>query len=819
MKVLIVGGVAGGASAACRLRRLSEDAQIILFEKGEYISYANCGLPYYIGGAIKEKDRLLVTKPETLRSRFNIDVRVQSEVVAIHRDKKTVTVLNHKDGSQYEESYDKLILSPGGNPKRPPLPGIGLPGIFTLRTVPDTFRIDEYITEHSAKSAVVVGAGFIGVEMAENLKERGLDVTIVEFLPQAVAPLDPEMAAILHRNLRENGVKLHFNTGVEGFEQKDRIAVKLSDKTELSADLVILSIGVSPDGTLVKEAGLPLGIKGSIKVDDTFRTGDPDIYAVGDAIGVKQFLTGDETLLALAGPANRQGRAAGENILGSSTVKDEGVIGSSVLKVFDLTAASTGLNEKLLKEKKLPYLKTYVHPSDHASYYPNSVSLSMKLLFAPDGKIYGAQAVGAAGADKRIDVIATAIHFGGTVYDLEKLELCYAPPYSSAKDPVNMLGFTAANILRGDVKPFYAEDTDGLDRNKVTLLDVRTPEEAETGVIDGAVNIPVDELRSRLSELPKDKPVYAYCAVGLRGYVASRILTQHGFDAYNLSGGIKTWRDAHEKPDAPSPTDCVGMKKENGKPAKSCDLPLTGNEKVIEVDACGLQCPGPIMKTAQAVKAAAEGEILLIRATDPGFVSDIGVWCERTGNRLLGTKRDGAAYEVRVQKYAPAVSAASQPAGGNDKSIIVFSGDLDRAIASLIIANGAASMGRKVTMFFTFWGLNILRRNNRVGVKKGFMEKMFGAMMPRGTQKLGLSRMNMLGMGPKMIRGVMRRKHVSSLEELLQSAIDSGVRIVACQMSMDIMGIRREELIDGVEIAGVATFLGAAEQSDTNLFI
>lgn len=561
MKVLIVGGVAGGASAACRLRRLDEEAQIILFEKGEYISYANCGLPYYIGGAIKEKDRLLVTSPETLRSRFNIDVRVQSEVVSINRDKKTVTVLNHADGSKREESYDKLVLSPGGNPKRPNLPGIDLPGIFTLRTVPDTFRIDEYITQKSAKKAVVVGAGFIGVEMAENLKERGLDVTIVEFLPQAVSNLDPEMAAILHRHMRENGIELRFGTGVQGFEQKQGLTVKLSNQEDLDADLVILSIGVAPDSTLVKNAGLSLGMKGSIRVDDTFRTEDPDIYAVGDAIDVKQFITGEETMLALAGPANRQGRAAAENLLGKRTVKDEGVIGSAILKVFDLTAASTGLNEKQLKEKKLPYLKTYVHPSDHAGYYPNSVQLSLKLLFSPEGKIYGAQAVGAAGADKRIDVLATALRLGGTVYDLEKLELCYAPPYSSAKDPVNMLGFTAANILRGDVKVFYAEDTDRLDPAKVTLLDVRTPEETETGMLDGAVNIPVDDLRGRLSELPKDKPVYAYCAVGLRGYVAARILTQHGFDVYNLSGGMKTWRDVHDEPETPSPTDCVGNKK------------------------------------------------------------------------------------------------------------------------------------------------------------------------------------------------------------------------------------------------------------------
>ena len=818
MKVLIVGGVAGGASAACRLRRLSEDAQIILFEKGKYISYANCGLPYYIGGTIQDKDQLLVTKPETLRSRFNIDVRVQNEVVSINREKKSVMVLNHGDGSRYEESYDKLILSPGAEPKRPNLPGIDLPGIFTLRTVPDTLRIDRYLKEHDAKSAVVVGAGFIGVEMAENLRERGLDVTIVEFLPQAVAPFDPEMAAILHRHLRENGIKLRFNTGVKGFEQKGRLTVQLSDQSELPADVVLLSIGVAPDSALAKDAGLPLGMKDSIRVDETFRTGDPDIYAVGDAIEVNQFLTGGKTMLALAGPANRQGRAAGENVLGKRTVKDDGVIGSSILKVFDLTAACTGLNEKQLKEKKLPYFKTYIHPGNHASYYPGAMPLDMKLLFAPDGKIYGAQAVGAAGADKRIDVIAAAIWFGGTVYDLEKLELCYAPPYSSAKDPVNMLGFTAANILRGDVKVVYAEDIDQTEPGRITLLDVRTPEETATGMIDGAVNIPVDELRGRLSELPKDKPVYAYCAVGLRGYVACRILTQHGFDAYNLSGGLKTWRDVHEKPDVPSPTDCAGIKKNNSRKDKVCGLPLTGSEKIIEVDACGLQCPGPIMKTAQAVKAAAEGEILRIRATDPGFVSDIGVWCERTGNRLLGTTRSGTVYEVRVQKYAP-VQAAAPAAGGNGKAIIVFSGDLDRAIASLIIANGAAAMGRKVTLFFTFWGLNILRREDRVRVKKSLTEKMFGAMMPRGTGKLGLSRMNLLGLGPKMIRSVMQRKHVSSLEELLRSAIGSGVRIVACQMSMDIMGIRKEELIDGVEVAGVATFLGAAEQSDTSLFI
>jgi len=818
MKVLIVGGVAGGASAATKLRRQSKDAEIILFEKGEYISYANCGLPYYIGGTIKEKERLLVTSPALLRERFNIDVRTMNEVTKIDREKKTVTVQNSKDGSSYEESYDKLILSPGAQPKRPNLPGIELDGIFTLRTVPDTYQIDAYIKENKAKTAVVVGAGFIGVEMAENLKERGLDVTIVEFLNQAVGSLDPEMAEILHHHMRENGIKLLFGTGVQAFEKTENLKIKLTGEKELSADIVILSIGVAPDSRLAKESGLELGVGGSIKVDDTYATSDPNIFAVGDAIGVRQLVTGDETMIPLAGPANKQGRLVGENVLGERITKASGVQGSAVLKVFDMTAASTGLNEKQLKAQKIAYQKTYVHPASHASYYPDSTQMSLKLLFAADGKILGAQAVGFDGVDKRIDVLATALRLGGTVYDLEELELCYAPPYSSAKDPVNMLGFTAANILRGNMKVFHYDEVDALDREKVTLLDVRTTEEVNAGTFEGAVHIPIDELRGRMNELPKEKPVYAFCKVGLRGYIAARMLTQNGFDVYNLSGGYKTYciaKGEQGEKTKPCCVDCIGVKK------KQDDEPTEVGEKiakVIEVDACGLQCPGPIMKAAEGIKKIRDGECLLIRATDPAFASDIAVWCEKTGNPLLGVERDGATYSVRIQKGG-AISAVSPAQGGNDKSMIIFSGELDKALAALIIANGAASMGRKVTLFFTFWGLNILRKNERVHVKKSPIEKMFGIMMPRGSKKLGLSRMNMMSMGSRMIRGVMKSKNVTSLEELIQSAMASGVRMIACQMSMDIMGIKKEELIDGVEIAGVATFLGSAEQSDTNLFI
>lgn len=813
MKICIVGGVAGGASAATRLRRLSEDAEIVLFEKGEYISYANCGLPYYIGGSIKSKDALLVTKPELLRSRFRVDVRVQNEVLSIDREAKTIQVRDYAAGKTYAESYDKLILSPGAEPKRPNLPGVELDGVFTLRTVPDTFRIDQYIQEKNAASAVVVGGGFIGVEMAENLKERGLDVSIVEFADQVVAPLDKEMANLLHRHLAEHGVRLQLGTGLTGIEKKNgALEVSLTKGEPIKTDLVLLSMGVAPENKLAKEAGLKLGVGNSIAVNEFYQTSDPDIYAVGDAIGVKNLVTGQENLVPLAGPANKQGRIAAENALGAQKTTGEGVQGSSVLKVFDLTAASTGLNEKQARAQGIAYRKTYVHPQSHASYYPGATPITMKLLFAEDGKVLGAQAVGYEGVEKRIDVLATVIRLRGTVYDLEELELCYAPPYSSAKDPVNMLGFTAANILKGDMPVIYAEDVPALDPEQTTRLDVSMPEEVRMGTVPGFRNLPLDELRGRLGELDPKKPVYVTCRVGLRGYLATRILKQHGFDAYNLSGGYKTYQLVHAKNESAEPPAVRKPEEER------TDI----NVKTIAVDACGLQCPGPIMKVAEGMKGIAEGEQLRIRATDPAFASDIQAWCKSTGNRLLSVQNEKGTYEVVLQKGcganpAPSCSIASED--GHDKTMVIFSGDLDKAIAAFIIANGAAAMGRKVTLFFTFWGLNILRKSEKVKVKKNVIEKMFGVMMPRGSKKLKLSKMHMAGAGSKMIREVMKRKNVSSLEELIQSAMNNGVRVVACQMSMDIMGIRAEELLDGVELGGVATFLGSAETSDTNLFI
>lgn len=825
MKVLIVGGVAGGASAAARLRRLDESAQIILFEKGEFISYANCGLPYYLGGTIKERSRLIVTKPELLRQRFNIDVRTFSEVTQIDREQKKVTVKNHQTGESYFESYDKLLLSPGAEPKKPRLEGLDLEEIFTLRNVADTYKIDDFINTRKPRRVLIVGAGFIGVEMAENLRHRGLDVTVVEFLDQAVASLDFEMAAILHRHLREHDIQLLLGTGVAGFQKTEAIQVVLSNTLTLETDMVILSIGIAPESHLAKEAGLALGIGGSIAVDENYATSDPDIFAVGDAISVRHLVSGNEVLIPLAGPANKQGRTAAECILGLPNKHRREVQGSAILKVFDLTAASTGLTEKQLKGNKIPYLKTYIHPSSHATYYPDSTPISMKLLFNQEGKILGAQAVGFDGVDKRMDVLATALRLGASVFDLEELELCYAPPYSSAKDPVNMLGFTAANILRGDTKVFYYDEVDGLDRSKITLLDVRAPEEFMLGTLEGAINIPVDILRQNMAKIPKDKPVYLFCQVGLRGYVAGRILSQNGYDVFNLSGGYKTYKQAKEQyPEVirseMADTDDSGVKIKPIEAAAPLKAPETA-VKVIQVDACGLQCPGPIMKTAENMRSLQIGEQLKIQATDPAFASDIKVWAEKTGNRLLSVDREKSTFTALIEKGP---ELAIPPAGGpvqvgNDKTMVIFSGDLDKAIAAFIIANGAAAMGRNVTMFFTFWGINILRKNHKVTVNKNLVESMFGFMMPRGSTKLGLSRMHMGGLGVKMIRGLMKQNNVTSLEDLIQSAINNGVRVLACQMSMGLMCIKEEELLDGVELAGVATFLGSAETSDTNLFI
>ncbi|MCC5466292.1 CoA-disulfide reductase [Pelosinus baikalensis] len=811
-KVLIIGGVAGGASAAARLRRLDEHAQIILLERDEHISFANCGLPYYIGETIQDREKLLVQTPKGMQDRFNIDVRVNSEVTALHPERKTVTIHSTTKGI-YEESYDALILSPGAKPIKPPIPGIDSKKIFTLRNIPDTDRIKKQVDLEDIQRAVVIGGGYIGVEMAENLKERGMEVTLVEAAPHILAPFDSDMVAMMEKELEENGVRLLLNDGVKAFQEKSTgLDVVLSSGTTLTADLVILAIGVAPDTSFVKESGIHLGARGHILVNDHMETSIPDIYAVGDAIEVRDFVNEQGAAIPLAGPANKQGRIVADNIAGiSSTFK--GTQGTSIIKVFSLTGATTGNNERNLKRLGLPYQVVYVHPFSHATYYPGALQLSLKLLFNGEGRILGAQGIGIEGIDKSIDVIATTMRLSGTIYDLTELELAYAPPYSSAKDPVNMLGFAAENILANRTEVFTYETLQEYDQEHTILLDVRSPLEFANGHLDGAINIPLDTLRQRLSELDKDKLILAYCKMGLQGYLASRILLQNGFKVKNMTGGFKSASIFFPSQDTPN-----SISNQIAPAASS-----TSFDRFL--DACGLSCPGPLMQLKSVIDEMKENEILQVTASDPGFTEDVKAWCLRTHNSLLDLSKNKGIITALIKKgsvplpvAAPVTTQPLAPAKDN-KTIVVFSGDLDKAMAAFIIANGAASMGKKVTLFFTFWGLNILRKPEHIPVEKGFMDKMFGFMMPRGSKALKLSNMNMLGIGTQMMRMVMKNKNVSSLEELIQSAMAAGIEIVACQMSLDVMGLKQEELLDGVKVGGVGYYLSEAEDSNVNLFI
>lgn len=542
-KIVIVGGVAGGASAACRARRLDEHAQIVLFEKGPFVSFANCGLPYYVGGAIAERGKLNVQTPQSLHKRFNLDVRTLCEVVSIDAGAHEVEVVDHASQTTYRESYDKLVLSPGAEPVRPPLPGTDLPGVLTVRSIPDVDNICALITAKQARRAVVVGGGFIGIEMAENLIERGLFVDLVEMSSHVIKSLDYDMAVDLHRELRAHGVNLHLGEGLASIEQREEgLAVLTSSSKELLCDIVILAIGVRPESKLAQDAGIACGPRGHILVDDHLRTNLPDIYAAGDAIQVTEFVGGQPAAIPLAGPANRQGRIAATNLLGGDYAYT-GTQGSSIVKVFSLAAASTGLTEEAARAQGIDVDKTYLTQPSHASYYPGAKMMGLKVLWEKNtGRLLGAQAVGAEGVDKRIDVVATAIRFGANVRDLVSLELCYAPPFNSAKDPVNMAGFVAQNVLDGNLRQFFPEDVDGLPRDgSVTLLDVRTPGECARGMIDGFVNIPVDELRDRLDQIPPDKPVYLHCKSGQRSYIAYRILVGNGYKCHNLAGGYDRW--------------------------------------------------------------------------------------------------------------------------------------------------------------------------------------------------------------------------------------------------------------------------------------
>lgn len=826
MKYIIVGGVAGGATAAARIRRLTEDAEIVLFEKGEHISYANCGLPYYIGGVIEDRDRLFVQTPEAFGKRFNIDVRILSEVTAIDAEAKQVTV-HTADGKEYVESYDKLLLSPGASPVVPPLEGIDSKGIFTLRNVSDTDRIKAYMAEHKVKRAVIVGGGFIGLEMAENLKHAGAQVAVVEMANQVMAPIDFSMAALVHEHLQQQDVRLYLEQAVEGFSREgDELTVHFKSGVSLKADMVLLSIGVRAETSLAQTAGLKIGEMRGIWVDEYLQTSHEHIYAVGDAIEFPHPITGKSWLNFLAGPANRQARIVADNMVLGNRLKYEGSVGTSIAKVFDITVASTGLPAKRLKQMEMPYLSATIHSGSHAGYYPGSRQMDIKITFSPsDGRLYGAQIVGYEGVDTRINQYALAIKTGATVDDLTRLEHAYALPFSSAKDPVAISGYVAGNILAGKMTPLYWRELEQADTTKVILVDVRTADEYALGTIGGAVNIPLDDLRERMGEIPTDVPVWLFCGVGLRGYLASNILKANGYrDVRNLIGGLKTYRAATAKLVAPADFDTAADSHSSEAAVHynhSCETSVyEGGKTVVRVDACGIQCPGPILKMKQAMDGLAPGERLEVRATDAAFPRDAEAWCRTTGNRFLGRHSESGVYIAMIEKTTPCAVEASKPQQGDSgKTLILFSDDLDKVLATFVLANGAAATGRKVSIFFTFWGLNAIKKTNRPKVAKDFFGRMFSWMLPSDSTRLALSKMNMMGMGAKMMRYLMRKKGVDSLEELRQQAVDNGVEFIACQMSMDVMGVRREELLDNVTVGGVATYMERAEKANVNLFI
>lgn len=830
MRVLIVGGNAGGASAAARLRRLDEKAEIVVYERGQYISFANCGLPYHIGGVIQDRGQLLVQTAASMKERFNIDFRTGHEVTSIDRGAHTVTVRDVASGAEMTDHYDKLILSPGGSPVRPPIPGIDNEGIYSLWTIPDMDRIIEAVRA-GAREAVVVGGGFIGVEVAENLREQKLSVALVEMLPQTLAFLDPDMAAYAHEEMEIHGVDLHLGDGVKSFTRNvdGTLTVVLSSGQQLPADLVILAIGVRPNTQIAEAAGLEIGQAKGVLVDDHLRTSDPDIYAIGDVIEVEHFVTKSKALIPLAGPANRQARIAANNVVGHDDVY-MGTQGTSIVKVFDLAAGATGANSVLLAKLGIPFRSITIHPGSHAGYYPGSTPVHIKLLYSPEGRLLGAQAAGYDGVDKRIDVLATAMRLGATVDDLTDLELAYAPPYGSAKDPVNMAGFVAQNDLEQLAPVVSIEHLKDEIAAGAVLLDVREPDETSCGIIPGALTIPLSTLRTRMGELPHGKKIIlTYCKVGLRGYIAQRILSQNGFQVINLSGGYASWeatmtRGIEEqavRPDREADDHQVNV----SRPCPAVVAPMTGpaaTTKTVEIDACGLQCPGPLLKLREALATTGPGDLIKVTASDPGFYADVAAFAQGQGLEVLDRQRGKVITATlrRPLQAALSTGVAVVPGRADDHAtVIVFSNDLDKVIAAFIIANGAQAMGKKVSMFFTFWGLNVLRKDENVRIKKTFIERMFGMMMPRGANHLTLGKMHMMGMGTSMILGLMRKYNVAPIEAMMRSFQEGGGTFIACTMSMSLMGIHREEMIDGISEGGVATMLADADQGHINYFI
>ena len=736
-----------------------------------------------------------------------ITIRTRVEAKKIDRQRKILVVHDYQTGEEQEIAYDKLLLAPGARPIRPPLPGIDDHRIMTLRTLQDMDQIKLQVA--SAQKVAVIGAGFIGLEMVEMLKHLGKEVTLVELQSQVLPQLDSDIAKPIEVELIEKGVEVILSDGIASFNpEKNQVTATLASGKTVAADIVILSIGVQCETELAATAGLELGQRKAIKVNKFQQTSDPDIYAAGDAVETSEPIFDRKVVVPLGGPANRQGRVVADHIfLREKAHAYPGSIGTAIVRVFDITAGITGYNEKWLKQANIPYRHTIVTYFHHAGYYPGALPISVKILWSPhDGRLLGGQVVGCQGVDKRLDVLSTAIAGKLTVEDICHLELAYAPPFGSARDIINLAGFAAQNIQDGLLKPTYSLPQNG----EKQLLDVRPPEMAVAHPIPGSKNIPVEQLRSRLHELDKTQPITTICALGKLSYFAYRILQQNGFQADTFAGGY----DLYSRQPVFCQSTCSGEKDHGGNVMSDSEF------APIQLDTCGLACPGPIMKIKEALDRLSPGQTMVVRASDPGFAKDFPAYCQATGMEFLGLEKDKGILVAKARKSHVGAAPQASVKAGDGATIVVFSCDLDKVLASLVIANGAAAMGGKVTMFFTFWGLNALRKDGKFKVPgKTFMDKMFGWMMPKGVNKLPLSRMHMAGMGTAMMKGRMESKDLPTAPKLLEQARQAGIRMVACSMSMEAMGIKIEELIDGVEVGGVADFLAASRQTATNLFI
>ena len=809
MKVIVIGGVAGGATCATRLKRLKSDTQVKIYERDYYISYANCGIPYYIGGIVK-RENLFVITPEEMKKKNDIDVFVRHEVLRIDPKNKKILVRNLETLEEFEDSYDFVVLSPGASPIKPKLKGIESEKIFTLRTISDADNIIKEI-ESGKKEVTVVGGGFIGIEVTENLVKRALKVNLVEALPQVLSFVDKDLIFYVHDELEKNGVNLYLGSKVVEFKENGKIETILENGESVTSDFVIFSIGVKPEVNLAKEAGITIGETGGILVNEKMQTSDPYIYAIGDAVEIVNYISQTKTRVPLAGPTHKQARVAADNILGLNS-KYLGSMGTAIVKVFNVVASSTGLNTETLEKLGIDYKFECLSSFNHAGYYPDAYPLFLKVFYeSKTGKLLGGQVVGYDGVDTIINSLATSLRFGAKITELKDVDFAYSPQFGHAKNPLNIISTMAEDDLSNLAPKVTIFELDEFIKNGAILIDVREVDETIAHKLPNSTNIPLGELKKRINELDKSKTYIICCTKGQRAYNALRIFLDNGFKAMYLSGGL-TFYDS-----------CFKKEKIEKFPIKK-EEKLEEIKEVFKIDAKGLSCPGPLMKLKEALDKTKESAVIEIEATDPGFYRDIQSYCESKNLSLISLEKDKVIKAVIRKgevKETPqkSIKEEKEIQKSDSLSIILFSNDFDKVMASLIIGNGALSMGKKVSIFCTFWGLNVLRKDYKVKVKKNFVEKMFGTMMPRGAKKLTLSKLNMLGVGTKMMKGIMKKYNVYTPDELLNAFIKNGGKIIACTMTMSLMGIKKEELIDGVEEGGVGTYLSFAEKSGINLFI